>query len=138
VNDTQQHPILLFDGVCNLCSGSVQWVLKHDSKGIFRFAPLQSVLAQNLLSTHAYSDTELGTVVLVADGKLFTRSDAVLELLRRIGGFWSLAYGFKIVPRFLRDAAYKAVAGNRYRWFGKSEACWLPRPEWSARFLDKA
>lgn len=138
MNDTLQPPILLFDGVCNLCSGSVQWILKHDSRGVFRFAPLQSAFAQNLLRTYGYSDTSLGTVVLVADGKLFTRSDAVLELLRRIGGVWSLAYGFKIVPRFLRDWVYKVVANNRYNWFGKPGACWLPRPEWSERFLDKA
>lgn len=138
MNDTQQPPILLFDGVCNLCSGSVQWILKHDTRGVFRFAPLQSPLAQNLLSTYGYSDAALGTVVLVADGQLFTRSDAVLELLRRIGGIWSLAYGFKILPRFLRDWVYKMVANNRYNWFGKRGACWLPRPEWSDRFLDKA
>lgn len=138
MNDTNLSPILLFDGVCNLCSGSVQWVLKHDTQGVFRFAPLQSNFAQNLLSTFGYSDTGMGTVVLVADGKLFTHSDAVLELLRRIGGFWSLAYGFKILPRSLRDWMYKAVANNRYHWFGKHEACWLPRPEWSSRFLDKA
>lgn len=116
----------------------MQWVLKHDTRSIFRFAPLQSTLAKNLLSTHGYTDDKLGTVVLVADGKMYLRSDAVLELLRRIGGVWSLAYAFRIVPRFIRDAVYKAVANRRYRWFGKQETCWLPRPEWSERFLDKA
>lgn len=96
------------------------------------------MVAQNLLNTYGYSDIELGTVVLVSNGKIFTRSDAVLELMRRLGGWWSLALIFKIVPRFLRDWVYKAVANNRYRWFGKREACWLPQKEWSDRFLDKA
>jgi len=137
VNDTQKNPILLFDGVCNLCSTYVEWLLSHDTKGVFRFAPLQSALGQNLLKTHGYTDRALGTMVLVADGTLYVRSDAVLELLRRLGGVWSLAYGFKILPRFLRDAVYKAVANNRYRWFGKRESCWLPRREWADRFLDK-
>ncbi len=136
MNDTLQAPILLFDGVCNLCSSSVQWVLKHDRRGIFRFAPLQSRLAQELLTRHAYTGGELGTVVLVADGRLYTHSDAVLELLRRIGGGWQLFYIGKLIPPFLRNAAYNLVARYRYRWFGKQETCWLPRPEWSDRFPD--
>lgn len=132
---TENHPILLFDGVCNLCNGAVQWVLKHDRKGVFRFAALQSETGQALLKRFGLSPEHFDTVVLVEGDRLFTRSDAALELARRLGGGWSMLYGFKIIPRFIRNAIYDWIARNRYRWFGKKEACMLPRPEWKERFV---
>ncbi len=129
------HPILLFDGVCNLCNGSVQWVLVHDKKGIFKFAALQSDAGQQLLRQFGIATDNFNTVVLVDGDRLFLRSDAPLEVARRLGGGWQLAYVFKIIPRFMRDAIYNWVARNRYRWFGHREECMLPRPEWKERFV---
>ena len=128
--------MLLFDGVCNLCNASVQWVLKRDRKGIFKFAALQSKTGQRLLQQLGFSQENFDTVVLVDGEKVFTRSDAPLEIARRLGGFWSLFSIFRIIPRFIRDAVYDWIARNRYRWFGRKEECMLPRPEWKSRFLD--
>lgn len=128
--------MLLFDGVCNLCNDSVQWVLKRDRKGIFKFAALQSETGQRLLQQLGFSQENFDTVVLVDGEKVFTRSDAPLEIARRLGGFWSLFSIFRIIPRFIRDAVYDWIARNRYRWFGRKEECMLPRPEWKSRFLD--
>ncbi len=127
--------MLLFDGVCNLCNASVQWILKRDRKGIFKFAALQSDTGQMLLRQFGLSEKDFDTVVLVADGRIFTRSDAALEIVQRIGGMWSLLAVFKIIPRSIRDTIYDWVARNRYRWFGKKEECMLPRPEWRERFV---
>ncbi|GAB4487659.1 MAG: thiol-disulfide oxidoreductase DCC family protein [Saprospiraceae bacterium] len=136
MNPDIKSPILLFDGVCNLCNASVQWVLKRDRNGIFKFAALQSEIGQRLLQQFGFSQENFDTVVLVDGEKVFTRSDAPLEIARRLGGLWSLFFVFKIIPRFLRDAVYNWVARNRYRWFGRREECMLPRPEWKNRFLD--
>lgn len=136
MNTDIKSPILLFDGVCNLCNGFVQWVLKHDRKGIFKFAALQSETGQTLLRQFGFSSKDFDTVLLVDGDKVFTRSDAALEIAWRIGGFWSLFAIFKIIPRFIRDAVYDWVARHRYRWFGKKEECMLPRPEWKDKFLD--
>jgi predicted DCC family thiol-disulfide oxidoreductase YuxK len=128
-------PILLFDGVCNLCNASVQWVLLRDKKGVFRFAALQSEAGQAILKKHGL-DTETFNSVVLADGdRLFTRSDAPLEVAVRLGGAWRLLGVFKIIPRFIRDGIYDWIARNRYRWFGKQEQCMLPRAEWKGRFL---
>jgi predicted DCC family thiol-disulfide oxidoreductase YuxK len=129
------HPILLFDGVCNLCNRSIQWVLLHDSQAVFRFASLQSETGQALLRAHNLDPVRMDSVVLVAEGKAFVRSDAALEALRRLGFPWSVAVVFKVLPRGLRDVVYDWVARNRYRWFGRQESCLLPRPEWTGRFL---
>lgn len=129
------YPILLFDGVCNLCNASVQWVLQHDSKAQFRFAALQSDFGQKLLREHGLDAQNFNTVVLADGPHLFLRSDAPLEIARKIGGGWAALYFFKIVPRPIRDAVYNFVARNRYRWFGQQEACLLPKPEWRDRFL---
>jgi predicted DCC family thiol-disulfide oxidoreductase YuxK len=128
-------PILLFDGVCNLCNGSVQWLIAHDPAARFRFASLQSEAGRALLAKHGLAQDALDTVVLVDGAAHFTKSDAALEAARRIGGVWSLAALLKIVPRPLRDAAYGWVARNRYARWGKRDECWVPTPELRARFL---
>lgn len=129
------QPVLLFDGVCNLCNSSVQWVLLHDPKGIFRFAALQSETGQALLQKAGFPGDRIESVVLVDGDRFFMRSDAVLEAARRLGGPWRLLGLFRIVPRPLRDAVYNWIARNRYRWFGRQEQCMLPRPEWKGRFI---
>jgi predicted DCC family thiol-disulfide oxidoreductase YuxK len=131
----QTGPIILFDGVCNLCNASVQWVIQRDKKAQFRFASLQSEIGQRLLALHHLDKKGLDSVVLIADQQAYYYADAPLEIAIRLGGFWGLAVIFKVVPRTLRDSVYRWIARNRYRWFGKQEACWLPRPEWRARFL---
>lgn len=135
MNTDIKSPILLFDGVCNLCNASVQWVLKRDEKGIFKFAALQSETGQAFLKKFGFSSENFDTVVLVDGERIFARSDAPLEIARRLGGFWSLFLVFKIIPRPMRDAIYDWVALNRYRWFGRKEECMLPRPEWRERFV---
>lgn len=128
-------PVLLFDGVCNLCNASVQWVLKRDKKGQFRFAALQSDTGRQLLEQIGFSNEKIETVVLVDGDRFFVRSDAVLEMAKRLGGIWSLAGIFRIIPRSIRDRVYSWVARNRYHWFGERAQCMLPRPEWKGRFI---
>lgn len=128
-------PLLLFDGVCNLCNASVQWVIRHDPAGVFRFASLQSEKGKELLQQYNLPAGELNTVVLVDGGKAFTRSDVPLRIFKIMGGGWSVLTVFSIVPKFIRDAVYDWIARNRYRWFGKKDECWLPTPELRARFL---
>lgn len=130
-----KNPILLFDGVCNLCNQTVQQVIKADREGIFRFASLQSDFAKEHLK-HFNTETEkLETIYLLVDGKIYDRSNAVLEIAKKLGDLWQLFYVFKIVPSFIRDAVYNLISRNRYRWFGKQESCMIPSPELSARFL---
>lgn len=135
-NTDIKSPVLLFDGVCNLCNASVQWVLKHDKKGIFKFAALQSETGQAFLQKFGYQQENYETVILVDGERIFTRSDAPLEIVRRLGGGWSLLTVFRFIPRPLRNVVYDWIARNRYRWFGKKQECMLPRPEWKERFPD--
>jgi predicted DCC family thiol-disulfide oxidoreductase YuxK len=134
-NEDINSPVLLFDGVCNLCNTSVQWVLQRDRCGIFKFAALQSDTGQALLRRFGLPAENFDTVVLIDGGRIFTHSDAPLEVVRRLGGLWSLFYVLRFVPRFVRDTVYNFVANNRYRWFGRQSECMLPRPEWKGRFV---
>lgn len=136
LNPTLKFPVLLFDGVCNLCNTSVQWVLQRDRKGQFRFAALQSDTGRELLARHGLDPAAFDSVVLVDAHRVYLRSDAALEVARKIGLPWSLLTVFFIVPRFIRNAVYNFIARNRYRWFGKREACLFMLPEWRGRFLD--
>ena len=127
--------LLLFDGVCNLCNGFVQWVIVRDKKGVFKFAALQSETGQQELKKLGKNTETFDSVVLIAGSKVLTQSDAAIEVAAQLGGIWSLAPLLRVFPRFLRNAVYNWVARNRYRWFGKREQCMLPRPEWKDRFL---
>jgi len=130
------HPILFFDGHCNLCNGSVQWFLTHDKKEVLRFASLQSDLAAELLPRAGVDPQELSSLVLLEDGIAYTKSDGALRTGALMGGWYRpLARLGQVFPRFLRDGVYDIIARNRYRWFGRQETCWLPRPEWKARFV---
>ena len=129
-------PIILFDGVCNLCNGAVQFAIERDPTAIFRFASLQSDFGQSILAQNVV-DTEGGdTIVLLENGKVYDRSTAALRVARQLSGWIKYLYVFIFVPKFIRDFVYKIVAKNRYRWFGKQESCWLPTKELKARFLD--
>ena len=136
------HPILLYDGVCGLCNRMNQFVLRHDQAGVFRFASLQSALAGRILARHGADAADLDTVYVVVnpdqpDEHLLARSEAVIFVLKQLGGFWGLAgFVLRFKPRFLRDLGYRVVARNRYRFFGRSETCFLPSSENRGRFLD--
>lgn len=129
--------IILFDGVCNLCNGLVQFILKRDPRRRFRFASLQSDVGRELMARHGLDPDRLDTVVLLRDGRAHTRSDAAIRILSSLqGGAWRLLRALLIVPRFLRDPVYNLVGRNRYRWFGQQDQCMLPTPENRQRFLD--
>lgn len=131
----ESTPVLLFDGVCTLCNGTVQFILKNDRRALFRFASLQSAAGSQLLKVSGYQGPPLDSVVLLANKKIYTHSDAVLEVARLLGNFWVVAYAFKLIPKRFRDAIYQWIARNRYAWFGKKDQCMLPTPDIQARFL---
>lgn len=128
--------VVLFDGVCNLCNGSVQFIINHDSKNKFQFAALQSKFGQQQLNLLNIPSTSLQSIVLIKGDRYYQRSNAVLEIGRMLGGGWALFYIFKIIPAFVRDWIYNLIANNRYRWFGKQSQCMMPTPALKNRFLD--
>lgn len=128
------HPVVLFDGVCNLCNASVTFIIDRDPGAVFRFAPLQSDVGQALVLGCGLEGED--SIVLVEDGRCYVRSEAALRIARRLDGAWRFLGALRFVPRPLRDPVYQAVARNRYRWFGRQEACRLPTPDLRARFLD--
>ena len=130
-----QHPVILFDGVCNLCNGFVQFVIRQDTGKRFYFASLQSEIARELLKDQSPSAQAMDSVVLIENGRYYRQSPAALRILRQLGGGWPLLYGFIVLPAFLRDWIYDRIAKNRYRWFGQRQACMVPSPELKARFL---
>ena len=132
---SKTNPILLFDGVCNLCNGAVQFVIKFDSKNTLRFTALQSDTGQQILEHFNLPKEDIFSVILVENGKVYVRSSAALRMYKNMGGFWSLMYLFIIIPRPVRDAVYNFIAKNRYKWFGKKESCMIPTPELKSRFL---
>lgn len=126
--------IVFFDGVCNLCQGSVRYLIKHDKKGVLKFASLQGNYAKNFVI-----ETEIQSMqsILFFDGKmLYKKSTAVLKLSRFLGGRHQVLLLGYILPRFVRDWLYNIVAKNRYRWFGKKDQCMLPFKGFENRFLD--
>lgn len=131
-----EKAVIFFDGVCNLCNSSVNFVIDHDTKGSFHFASLQSDYAQAILARYGVNPEKLDSIVLVQSGTLYQKSDAALEIARHLSGGWSWLYGFKIVPRFIRNHVYDWIAINRYRWFGRTDACRVPTSELRQRFID--
>lgn len=133
--DLDRHAVLLFDGVCNLCNGFINFIIDHDPNGYFRFAPLQSEVASEMLADFGLSHEAFDSVVMIEEGRWFRRSTAALMVMRRLGGVWAWFYVLMVVPRPLRDLVYDWIAGNRYRWFGKRARCRMPTPELQDRFL---
>jgi len=121
----EKRAILLYDGYCKLCGAVVRFVKRHDQRGRITLLLLQSEKGKELISNNGIDSSELSTVVLLIDSQHFVRSEAVLRVFRLLGGGWALLYGFIVVPRFLRDAIYRLVAGIRYRLFGRSDTCHL-------------
>lgn len=127
--------IILFDGVCNLCNSSVNFVIKRDKQSVFKFATLQSEIAQKVLANNNLSPTDFSSFVFIENGKVYVRSTAALKVCSYLKGLWPLMYGFIIVPKPIRDGIYNWISKNRYRWFGKKEVCMIPTPDIKARFL---
>lgn len=127
--------IVLFDGVCNFCNGSVNFIIRNDPDGKFKFAPLQSEIGQQLRVKHGIGD-DVDSIILVEDGQAFTHSAAALRVARGLGGIWSLGYVFVVVPAFIRDWLYKLFAKYRYKLFGKQDVCMMPTPEVKNRFVS--
>ena len=131
----QPHPVILFDGECNLCSGAVQFVIKRDPTAIFRFASLQSEFGQKVARQFNMNEEEMKTFILLKDRKIFTKSTGALMVAKRLSGLWPILYGFIIIPPFIRNAVYNFISANRYKWFGKKNECWVPTPKLKERFL---
>ena len=128
--------VVLFDGVCNLCNGAVNFIIDRDPSVRFRFAALQSSQAEALLAPLGrVPEPDPQSFILVEEGRVYERSTAALRIARRLPGAWRLLYAFIVVPAPLRDVAYRFIARNRYRWFGKADTCRMPTPELRKRFL---
>ncbi len=131
-----QHPIVLFDGVCNLCNAAVRFIIKRDKKNLFKFTSLQSAFGQSVLQKFHLSDEPLNSFILFEKGKVYKRSTAALMVAKQLSGGWPLLYAFMIVPPFIRDAVYNFIANNRYKWFGKKDACWIPTRALQSKFIE--
>jgi len=129
-------PIILFDGLCNLCNRSVQYVIRHDPAAIFKFASLQGEAGQQLLKEYGLTANNMNSFVLIKDNKVYTRSTAALTVAKQLKGISKLLYGFIIVPAFIRNAVYDLIAKNRYKWFGKKDSCMVPTASLKSRFLN--
>ncbi|MUP45687.1 thiol-disulfide oxidoreductase DCC family protein [Gramella sp. BOM4] len=129
--------IILFDGVCNLCDGAVQFIIKHDKKDVFRYASLQSEIGKTLVAERGLDPDEIDSIMLIEPGVAYYRkSTAALEIARDLSGGYSLLKNFLFIPEVMRDGIYDFIAANRYKWFGKKEQCMIPTPELKAKFLD--
>jgi predicted DCC family thiol-disulfide oxidoreductase YuxK len=126
--------IILFDGVCNLCNNSVQFIIKRDPTAYFQFASLQSDVGVKLRKTYDLP-THIDSVVLIENNKVFVKSNAALHICKHLKGMWKLLFVLKLLPQFIRDGLYEIVAKNRYKWFGKRDQCMLPDQNRKDRFL---
>ena len=128
--------IVLFDGVCNLCNGAVNFIIDRDPRNRIRFASLQSDVGTELLQKHKIDPNDTDSIVLIEDGKASVRSTAALRIVRHLKGLWPALFVIVIVPRPLRDFVYRGIAKRRYKWFGRREACRIPTPEERYQFLE--
>jgi predicted DCC family thiol-disulfide oxidoreductase YuxK len=129
--------IILFDGVCHLCNSSVQFVIEHDTKDMFRFVALQSELGQEILKHIGINPINIDSVILYEPGiAYYYKSSAAIEIAKSLGGFWHFGTVFKIIPAGIRNQLYDYIAKNRYKWYGKKETCWIPTEELKSKFLQ--
>jgi predicted DCC family thiol-disulfide oxidoreductase YuxK len=132
----QDKKIILFDGICNLCNSSVQYIIKRDKNDTFRFVALQSELGQKILKHLGIANRNIDSIVLYEPGRAYYyKSNAVLKIAGELGGLISLLVVFKPLPKKFRDVVYDYIARNRYKWYGKKESCMIPTPELKAKFL---
>lgn len=126
--------IILFDGICNFCNSSVQFIIKRDPTGYFKFASLQSEIGQQLLKQYRVSK-QIDSLIVIEKEKVYIKSSAALQISKKLSGFWKCFTILRVLPPFFRDFLYDLVAKNRYNWFGKRESCMLPTEEMKKRFL---
>ena len=131
-----KNPVIFFDGVCNLCNTSVQFIIKRDKADQFRFASLQSEYAQEVLPNDLTVPEALQSIILRHNGKIMKKSTAALTIAKKLSGGWPLLYAFIIIPKFIRAFIYDLIAKNRYRMFGKKNECMIPTPELKHRFVE--
>lgn len=137
LNLPENKKIILFDGVCNLCDNAVQYVIKHDKKDVFRFVALQSDLGKKILNYLNVDTSKMDSIILYEPGiAYFYKSDAALEIVKDLNVFLKWSIIFKIIPSNLRNPIYDYVARNRYKWYGKKDACMIPTPELKVKFLE--
>lgn len=129
------YKVIFFDGVCNLCNNSINFIIDRDKNKTFRYAPLQSDYAREILGPEGIDTDKLESILLYDGGKIYTKSSAALQIAKHLSGFWSALSVFLILPKFFRDIFYDILARNRYKWFGKKETCRLPTPELKSLFL---
>ena len=132
----ENNSIILFDGVCNLCNNSVKFIIKRDQKKRFLFTSLQSDAARDILLQFQLKNSEMDSIILIENGKIYEKSDAILKIVKLLNGLWKINYGFIIIPKFIRDLVYTTIAKKRYQWFGKRDVCMIPTKELQMRFLD--
>lgn len=135
MKESKSHKVILFDGVCNLCNGAINFVIKKDKRNVFKFAALQSETGIMLLSKYKIDTSKVDSIILVDGENCYVKSSAALRIAKDLSGGYPLLYGFLILPRFIRDAVYDYIARNRYKWFGKKESCMIPTPELKSKFL---
>ncbi len=130
------NSIILFDGVCNLCNASINFIIKRDKKRIFRYTPLQSNEGKKLLDKYSLISNELNTVILIEENTVYTKSTAFIEITKSLSGAWKIARILKIIPKNIRDFLYDIIAGKRYKWFGKRNECIIPNENYKDLFLE--
>ncbi|WKK64718.1 thiol-disulfide oxidoreductase DCC family protein [Lutimonas zeaxanthinifaciens] len=133
--DTTRKPVIFFDGICNLCNGSVTFILKNESSPQFLFASLQSDAAKNILLQYNIKNIEPTSILLLSNNKVYDKSEAILEICRGLDRPWNMITVFKYLPVSIRDGIYQFVARNRYRWFGKKDSCTMEIKKYKSRFL---
>jgi predicted DCC family thiol-disulfide oxidoreductase YuxK len=126
---------ILFDGVCNFCNSSVNFIIKRDKKDYFLFSSLQSEYSQNLLNKNNFPQKDFDSIILIEENKLYQKSTAALKIAKHLNGLWKLFYMFIIIPPFIRDFFYDIIAKNRYKWFGKKDVCMIPDEKTKNKFL---
>ena len=134
-NTQETQPVILFDGICNFCNAGINFIIRQDKKKTFRFAALQSEEGQKLLEKYQLPKAGFESFVLIEDGKVYQKSAAGLRVYNKLPFYWKWTQLGWIAPRFLRDSVYNLIARNRYKWFGKKEACMIPSPDVRSRFL---
>ena len=134
---TPEHPIILFDGVCNFCNAAINFIIRQDSRKIFRFAALQSAAGQQLLKQYQLPTINFGSFILIDNGAVYQKSAAALKVYSQLAWYWKWTQIFWIVPAFVRNGVYDVIAKNRYKWFGKKDACMIPTPDIRNRFLPE-
>lgn len=136
MNLPQDKKIILFDGVCNLCDSSIQFIIKHDKKDIFRFVALQSEIGLEIIKHIGIDTSKIDSILLYEPGKAYYyKAEAALKIAKELGGIYTAISWFSILPNFLTNTVYDYIARNRYKWYGKKEACMIPTPELKAKFL---